>query len=191
MSRLSARVFLLVALIASSAIPARAQEADRAGPAASVEAYLGLTRVAGLTSGSGGASATLHLADDFRLGGGFWGALRQIDEGPVVEGSGLVLGMGYGGLFVERAVPIARTAARLLVGGGAATLRNVATDTRFDTETFLVVEPALSTELVLAGPLSAGMGLGYRWVRGAGQLFLVEDGDLHGLHGFLFVRLGG
>ena len=117
------RVIPLGLLLLSVPSATAAQEPRSNGPAASIEAHLGVTRVAGLSSGWAGASATLHLAAGLRLGGGFWGALRKIDEGPVLEGSTLELGMGYGGLFLERPLGFLPLVPRLLIGGGAATLR--------------------------------------------------------------------
>jgi hypothetical protein len=167
------------------------ESVEETGPAGSVEAHLGVTRIAGLSSGWAGVSTTLHLGSGLRVGGGFWGVLRQIDDGPAIQGSGLELGMGYGGLFVERVIDGVPVVPRVLIGGGAATLRNVLTDARFDTETFIVVEPGLSTEVGLPGPFSAGFAVGYRWIRGANEIFLVGDDDLHGVRGSVFLRLGG
>ncbi|MBT8336106.1 MAG: hypothetical protein KJO11_05840 [Gemmatimonadetes bacterium] len=185
------RLLPLGLLFLSTASAAAAQAPPSSGPAASIEAHLGLTRVAGLSSGWAGASATLHLDAGLRLGGGFWGALRKVDEGPVMEGSGLELGMGYGGLFLERPLGFLPVVPRLLIGGGAVTLRSRLTGSRFDTETFVVVEPALHTEVDLPGPFSAGAGVGYRWIGGADDLFLAGSDDLEGVRGSIFLRLGG
>jgi hypothetical protein len=78
-----------------------------------------------------------------------------------------------------------------MVGGGAATLRSTVTGARFDTETFVVVEPGVHAELDLPGPFSAGAGVGYRWIDGADDLFLAGSEDLRGMRGSIFLRLGG
>lgn len=178
-------------LLALSA-PVAAQDQEPARPVEGVvEVHLGVTRLAGVWSGFSGASATLDVGAGLRLGGGAWSVLRRVDEGPVLAGSGLELSVGYGGVVVEWTVPSTPVAGRLLVGGGMASLRTLAVGTRFDVETFAVLEPGLRAGFDLPGPLSMGAVFGYRWVGGADALFLADSSDLRGIQGSIHLRIGG
>lgn len=172
--------------------PARAQDPgpDRALPGA-VDLYLGVTELAQVAAGEAGFGASIDIGGGFRIGGAAWSILRRIDEGPVMEGSGLALGLGYGGAFAEVALGRLPLSARLLIGGGAATLRTEAVGTRYDTETFVVLEPGVLGTVRVAGPLSLGALAGFRWIRGADSLLLVGRENLNGVRGSLFVRIGG
>jgi hypothetical protein len=173
-------------------MPAAAQDGEPDPPVrGAIEVHLGVTRLAGVSAGLSGASATLDLGRGFRLGGGAWSILRRVDEGPILAGSGLELSVGYGGVIVEWAVPGTPVAGRLLMGGGMATLRTLAVGTRFDLETFAVLEPGLTAGFDLPGPLSLGGIVGYRWIGGADALFLAESADLRGMQGSIYLRLGG
>ncbi|MEQ9569135.1 MAG: hypothetical protein RLN75_03005, partial [Longimicrobiales bacterium] len=146
--------------------------------------------LAGVAAGQAGFAGSLDIGHGIRVGGGAWSILRRVDEGPVLEDSGLELGLGYGGAFVEYALRELPLSTRLLLGGGVATLRTVAVGTRFDTETFVVVEPALVGHLALPGPFGVGGVAGYRWIQGADALFVAGGDELDGFRASLFLRIG-
>jgi hypothetical protein len=146
--------------------------------------------LAEVSAGQAGVAALLDVGA-LHVGGGVWGVLRRIDEGPVLGGSGLELSLGYGGALIEYPVPGSVFSIRLLAGGGAATLTTQAVGARFDTETFAVLEPSASVGVALLTGVSLGALVGYRWVRGADALFLAGDEDLRGAHATIFLRLGG
>ncbi len=180
-------------VLALAVAPVTAQETtnDPATIPGIVELQLGLTRLAGVTSGQAGVVALVDLPHGVRLGGGAWSLLRRISDGPVLSGSGLELSLGYGGGIAEIDIPRTYLAARLLVGGGAATLRTLAVGARFDTETFVVVEPGLVAWFPLGRVGAVGGVASFRAVRGADALFLADDDDLRGFQASVFVRLGG
>jgi hypothetical protein len=186
-------IALLAVVVWLGAAPAGAQEgaADEPTIPGIVEVYLGLTRIAGVTSGQGGGAALLGFGHGVRVGGGVWTILRRVDEGPVLTGSGLALSVGYGGAIAEVDIPRTYLAGRLIVGGGAATMRTRAVGTRFDTETFVVVEPGMVAAFPLGWIISGGATASYRMIRGADALFLIEDQDLRGFQASVFLRLGG
>lgn len=170
--------------------PLAAQSEPSDALPAFVEAQVGVTRVTGVSAGYAGVAATLGLGGGLRIGGGAWSVLRRIDEGPVLEGMGLDLGIGYGGALLEYRPPAAPVSARLLVGGGAATLRTIPVGTPFDTETFVVIEPSVVVETSVAGPLSVGLTAGYRITREVDPRFLPTASGLGGFSGAVVVRLG-
>lgn len=182
----------LVLCLGALSRPVRAQDDDSDGalPGA-VDLYLGVTELAQVAAGEAGFGASIDLGGGLRIGGAAWSILRRIDEGPVMEDSGLALGLGYGGGFAEMALGALPLSARLLIGGGAATLRTVAVGTRYDTETFVVVEPGLVGTVRVAGPVALGGMAGFRWIHGADSLLLVGPESLNGFRGALFLRLGG
>ncbi|MEK9500035.1 hypothetical protein [Gaopeijia maritima] len=170
--------------------PLAAQSEPSGALPAAVEAQVGVTRVTGVSAGYAGVAATLGLGGGLRIGGGAWSVLRRIDEGPVLEGMGLDLGIGYGGALLEYRPAAAPVSARLLMGGGAATLRTIPVGTPFDTETFVVIEPSIVAETVVSGPLSLGVTAGYRITRGVDPRFLPAASGLGGFGGSVVVRLG-
>lgn len=176
---------------------AEAQEPDSAAEATPelgfpgfIELHVGVTSLADVSAGQVGATAFLDFGG-FRVGGGAWEVLRRIDEGPLLSDSGLELTLGYGGALVEAPLGDSGAAFRLLLGGGAATLRTRAVNARVDTKTFALAEPSLNYSLRFHALLAVGGELGYRWVRGADALFLVGDADLGGPQGSLYLRIGG
>ena len=191
--RRSLRTLLLGIVIAAGA-PARSvagqETADEGGLPALVEFHLGATQLAEVWAGEAGVAALLDVGA-LHVGGGVWGILRRIDEGPVFEGSGLELSLGYGGALIEYPVMGSTFSLRLLAGGGAATLKTQAVGARFDTETFAVLEPSATAFVSFLPGISLGALLGYRWVKGADALFLAGDDDLRGPHAAVFLRLGG
>lgn len=185
-------VRLLCGLLSAAVVtPLASQEVEPSGalPAA-VEVQVGVTRVTGVSAGYAGVAATLGLGHGIRLGGGAWSVLRRIDEGPVLGGMGLDLGMGYGGALFEYHPPSSPIALRLLAGGGAATLRTIPVGTPFDTETFMVIEPSLLLETRLIGPISLGATAGYRATRGVDPRFVARNPGLGGFSGAIRLRFG-
>ncbi len=185
---------LLCSAAAASGVAAQEPDAaaddDELGFPAVVEVHLGVTTLADVSAGQIGAAALLDFGP-VRVGGGAWEVLRRIDEGPLLSDSGLELTLGYGGALVEFPLGAAGPALRLLLGGGAATLRTRAINARLDTKTFAMVEPSANYTLAIVDHVAVGAELGYRWIRGADDLFLVGDGDLGGVQGSLFLRIGG
>lgn len=167
-----------------------AQEASSEPFPAALDVYLGVTGVAGVAAGQAGFAGSLRLARNLRIGGGAWSVLRRIDEGDALDGTGLELGLGYGGVFAEMGPAHLPLSARLLVGGGAATLKTAAVGTPFDTETFVVVEPALVGRIALPGPFAFGIVTGFRQVLGVEDFFPAGDHDLDGFRASVFLRVG-
>jgi hypothetical protein len=191
--RRSLRTLLLGIVIATGAPPravAGQEAADEGGLAGLVEFHLGVTQLAEVWAGEAGMAALLDVGA-LHVGGGVWGVLRRIDEGPVLGGSGLELSLGYGGALIEYPVRGSTFSLRLLAGGGAATLKTQAVGARFDTETFVVIEPSATAFVSFLPAISLGALFGYRWVQGADALFIVGNEDLRGPHATVFLRLGG
>lgn len=183
---------LLAGVLAGAlALPLRAQPAPGPAPLpAAVEVHLGVTELVGVTTVLVGVQGTLGVGDRVRIGAGAWGALERVHESPELELRGLDLGLGYGGAVIEYGSGRLPASIRLLVGGGAATLRTATVGTPFDTEAFVVVEPALRLQTSLFGPLSLGAEVAYRRTHAVDSRFLIDRHGLDGFSGVVVVRVG-
>lgn len=183
---------LLATLVAGLiAPPLAAQESAPPGllPAA-LEVHLGRIGAVGVSTGMAGVSGTIGIGNGFRVGAGAWSSLGRLDDASALAARSLDLGVGYGGALMEYRPPSLPASLRLLVGGGAATLQTTAVGTPFDTETFLVVEPALTLRRQLFGPLYLGGSVAYRSAYAVDSRFLIEARDLGGFSGSILVGIG-
>lgn len=188
------RLILLVfagVLAGTLATPLRAQPTPGSPPLpAAVEIHFGFTEVAGARTALAGVQGTLGVGAGVRIGAGAWGALERVHEVPQLEARGLDLGLGYGGAMIEYGSGRLPASIRLLVGGGAATLQTATVGTPFDTEAFVVVEPALRLQASLFGPWSFGAQLAYRRTHAVDSRFLIDRQGLDGFSGVVIVRVG-
>ncbi len=140
-----------------------------------------------------GGRALVSILPGLWLGGGGYRVLKAVDDAPERTGPERTLSLGYGGITAELEIPQAPVPvqARVLVGAGVATLRDLVVGTTVGSETLGIVEPGLAVEVFRTGPVALDVSLGYRivyQVEGPGR---IRGSDLTTPWLTVGLRLGG
>ena len=141
-----------------------------------------------------GGWAGLVFGDRFALGGGGFTLLQDVEIPGSEGGTGIELGMGYGGLFFQlwQSLPMSLTGeVGLLLGGGNAKVRDPLLGVELGSDNFILMEPSLSAFRSIFRGVHLGMSVGYRMVWSVEDLPLVSAKDLESFTGTLSLRLGG
>ncbi len=157
-------------------------------------AELKIAEITGNVGAYFGARAGLIFEEVLGFGIGAYGLSNSPDDVPEVEGNRPVIGVGYGGPFVEGLL-FPRSILHGVVGGLFG-IGNVSYTTQSENilarradNGFVVIDLWAAAELNVTDFLQAGAGLGWRATMGA-ELPELDDSDLSSPTGRLYLKFG-
>lgn len=140
-----------------------------------------------------GGVARFDFGGPFTFGGAGWVLTDPVELPGGEPGTGLGLKVSYAGVLTGWELIRSgrlRGEARVLWGAGNAKLELPVVETEIAADNFLVVEPGVSADLLLIGPLHVSGALSYRWATGVEDLPGVSTGHLRGLSVSLGLAIG-
>lgn len=157
----------------------RGQEVPGEGVGIVAVAGLRVTRVAGESAALPGGALLLRLTPHVAVGGAGWAARSSVE----LDGGGLEMSFGYGGLVVDVAPRPGRRfsmGGRVLLGAGNAAIHNTVVGIEVDADNALVVEPELTARFELLRRLRLAASAGWRFAAGVDRSAGIEPSDLGG-----------
>jgi len=141
-----------------------------------------------------GGWAGLALNRNLVLGGGGFALLETVELAGTGGGTGFLLDLGYGGLFLRYWESISgplKGGAGLLLGAGHAQVRDRLSRREAGSDNFLVGEGEMSLAYTILPRIHMGLSVGYRLTAGVQDLPRVSASDLNSFTATLSLRAGG
>jgi hypothetical protein len=192
----AAILFLLVSLVLPGSV--RAQER----PYPPTQERVSATAAVLLKGGRIAEENRLHLGgwaglvfgENLAVGGGGFALLNEVEIAGPEGGTGLDLGLGYGGVlfrYWESLYGSLTGEVGVLLGAGHAEVREQLSGTGVGADNFLLAEAEMGVRYGLFRGVSVGASVGYRITSGVEDLAGVSAADLNAFTGALSLRIGG